>query len=200
MASHHYSNSFAQLESSGSFQVPQDPVSTHGDSANPPALLNDDVEHGEHSDDDTTQPEDNDTDAPDNSHPETEHDYVEVVNLMNSNAFSQDQKQSFMNNYATSQLDRLYAAHMAVCGFQRVTIAFPSATDNVTEDTYLPLDPNNGASPDPRAPRPLYPAYTGHFRTAQAASTHRKRTRVAPKSNAPDIDRVKRYGRKYLWL
>jgi hypothetical protein len=196
MTSHHYLDSFAQPESSGSFQVLQDPVSAHGDSANPTALFNDD------DDNNTAQPGGNDNDTQDNSIPETGDDYVEVVNLMNSEAYEQAQKQSYMASYATSQLDRLYAAHMAACGFQRVTVAhtFPSATngDNVTEDTYLPLDPNNGSSPDPRAPRPLYPAYTGHFRTAQAASTHRKRTRVAPKSNAPDIDRVKRYGRKYL--
>jgi hypothetical protein len=174
MTSHHYSDSFAQPESPGGHEVLQDPA--RGDSSNPPALSNDD-----------------------NSNSETELDYPGIVALMNSDSYDQDQKRLYLNNLSTSHLDGYYVAHMAACGFQRITVAhIPS--NILTEDTYLPLDSNddNSSAPDPRAPRPLYPAYTTHFRTAQAARTYRKRTRVAPKSNAPDIDRVKRYGRKYL--
>ncbi|KAF1947253.1 hypothetical protein EJ02DRAFT_334409 [Clathrospora elynae] len=80
-----------------------------------------------------------------------------------------------------------------------MTYTVPSNTETLNEDNYMPLDPYDEPSPDPQARRPLYPMYGGHFQTAQAAKTHRKRTRVAPKSNAPDVERVKRYGRQY-WV
>ncbi|KAF2034437.1 hypothetical protein EK21DRAFT_49483, partial [Setomelanomma holmii] len=49
------------------------------------------------------------------------------------------------------------------------------------------------------APTPIYPAYAGRFTTSEQARQHRKRSRVPPKSQAPDIERVKRYGRQY-WV
>jgi hypothetical protein len=210
MTSHHHSDPSAHPQGPGGRDVLQDPVSlepehtVYDDSSNPLAHSNDDFEHGEHPDDydNTTQPKSDDNDAPNTSDSQTEHDYAGIVSLMNSPSYSQDQKHTFLDNHTTNQLDRYYAAHMNACGLRRFTRSYtiPSATDNITEDNYLPLDPNDGASPYPHAPPPLYPAYTGHFRTAQAASTYRKRTRVAPKSNAPDVERVKRYGRTYLWL
>jgi hypothetical protein len=211
MTSLPYPDPFAQPENSRRSEALQNPVSfepertAYGDSGNPPAHSDNDFEHGEHSDDydnydNSTQPEGDDTETPDNSN--SQNDYVCVVELMNSETYTHDQKLEFLESHATSQLDKWYGEHMTSLGFQRVTMAYtiPSATDNVTEDTYLPLDPDNEAPVDPQAPPPLYPAYTGHFQSAQAASTYRKRTRVAPKSNASDIDRVKCYGRKYLRL
>ncbi|KAH7381655.1 hypothetical protein BKA66DRAFT_389337, partial [Pyrenochaeta sp. MPI-SDFR-AT-0127] len=70
----------------------------------------------------------------------------------------------------------------------------------LNEGNYLPLDHDNKVStPDLDAPPPIYPVYVGHFRTAQDAKAHRKRTRIAPKSHALDIERVKCYGRQY-WV
>jgi hypothetical protein len=153
MTSLPYPDFFAQPKSFGSSEALQNPVSfepertAYGDSGNPPAHSDDDFEYGEHSDDydnydNSAQPEGDDTETPDNSN--SQNDYVRVVELMNSETYTHDQKLEFLESHATSQLARWYGEHMASLGFQRVTMAYtiPFATDNVTEDTYLPLDPD----------------------------------------------------------
>ncbi|KAF1838493.1 hypothetical protein BDW02DRAFT_483953, partial [Decorospora gaudefroyi] len=106
------------------------------------------------------------------------------------------------------KLEELYQATMTGYGFQPVTTAYdaPFPIESLNEDNYQPLvedvvplvgnaHGSNAAPP----PQPRYPPYSGRFQTAQEAKTHRKRMRVPAKSNAPDIERVKRSGRPY-WV
>ncbi len=65
---------------------------------------------------------------------------------------------------------------------------------NTPVDPIIPVDPN--APPPPPPPQPIYPAFTAKFQTGPEARAYRKRNRVPRKSQAPDIERVKRYGRK----
>ncbi|KNG44239.1 hypothetical protein DDE82_007088 [Stemphylium lycopersici] len=74
---------------------------------------------------------------------------------------------------------------------------YTNGNSTLTEQNYHPLTQEGILPADPQAPRPIYPAYTGHFATGQEARQHRKRRRIAPKSSAPDLERVKRYGRMY---
>jgi hypothetical protein len=76
--------------------------------------------------------------------------------------------------------------------------AYYASEPGLTEANYLPLIEHDESSTDPSAPAPLYPAYAGHFQSAEHARRHRKRSRMPPKSGAPDVDRVKRYGRKFF--
>jgi hypothetical protein len=70
----------------------------------------------------------------------------------------------------------------------------------LTEDNYVPLVQHEETFTDPAAPAPIYPAFTGYFRTGGEARQHRRRARMPAKSGAPDVDRVKRYGRKFISL
>jgi hypothetical protein len=75
----------------------------------------------------------------------------------------------------------------------------PASPDgNLNQDTYEPLIFYPEFEDEPDAPPRQYPTYAEHFKTAGQAKRHRKRIRVAPKKNATDIERVKRYGRKCL--
>ncbi|KAG9187819.1 hypothetical protein G6011_05690 [Alternaria panax] len=70
------------------------------------------------------------------------------------------------------------------------------------ENNYAPIawEPQPAVDPNaPPPPRPLYPAYTGRFQSGPAARAYRKRNRIAPKSHASDVERVKRHGRMY-WV
>jgi hypothetical protein len=66
----------------------------------------------------------------------------------------------------------------------------------LTEDNYLPLIHHEESSNNPDDPAPIYPAFMGYFQSGEEARRHRRRARIPPKSGAPDVDRVKRYGRK----
>ncbi|KAL6712531.1 hypothetical protein ACN47E_000408 [Coniothyrium glycines] len=75
----------------------------------------------------------------------------------------------------------------------------PAFHPSLSEQTYLPIYPDDTPAPDPNARRPIYPVYSGSFRTSQQARLHRKRVRVGPKDQAPDVERVRRFGRQY-WV
>ncbi|KAF1841421.1 uncharacterized protein K460DRAFT_291747 [Cucurbitaria berberidis CBS 394.84] len=98
-------------------------------------------------------------------------------------------------------LNRLYEQYMATHGIQKPSTAstFPPKDGDLTEENYQPLVTSNEPLPDPEAPRPVYPAYTGYFMSAHDAKAYRKRIRITPKEHAPDVERVKQYGRQY-WV
>ncbi|KAF2131966.1 hypothetical protein P153DRAFT_277556, partial [Dothidotthia symphoricarpi CBS 119687] len=80
----------------------------------------------------------------------------------------------------------------------------PVSTANSSNEldgaSYHPLiEEEPSIPPDSNASPPIYPAYTGYFQTSADAKRHRKRTRIAPKSDAPDIQRVRQHGRAY-WV
>jgi hypothetical protein len=69
--------------------------------------------------------------------------------------------------------------------------------DILDQDTYVPVIDVNEPTRDPNAAPPIYPPYASRFITSEQARLHRKRVRIPPKSDATDIDRVKRYGRTW---
>ncbi|KAL1796974.1 hypothetical protein ACET3X_005514 [Alternaria dauci] len=82
----------------------------------------------------------------------------------------------------------------------------PTAPADLDDDNnYEPIaweetpEADANAPPPPPGPQPIYPAYTGKFQSGPDARAYRKRNRIAPKSLATDVDRVKRYGRTY-WV
>ncbi|CAN9280798.1 unnamed protein product [Alternaria alternata] len=76
----------------------------------------------------------------------------------------------------------------------------PSETLNENNYTPIAWKPQPDVDPNaPPPPQPIYPAYTGQFQSGPAARAYRKRNRIAPKSLASDVERVKRYGRMY-WV
>ncbi|KAI2476104.1 hypothetical protein Ptr902_10995 [Pyrenophora tritici-repentis] len=113
-------------------------------------------------------------------------------------------------NMTEAQLDSTYHNIMLRYGFRRIV---PSGTEPVNtepvspepvdepvdESSYIPrIWPSDVNPPRQNAPLPLYPAYTGHFQTREEARAYRQRSRLPPKL-APDLERVKRYGRQY-WV
>jgi hypothetical protein len=135
--------------------------------------------------------------------PSNAFDYATVTRTMKCRTLDQKEKLYILQDMPENELNKLYNECIAAYGLEppymasTTTTTAPSAIEDINESNYRPLNPDDEApSPDPNAPPPLYPAYTGHFRTAQDAKRHRQRTRVAPKSKAPDIERVRRYGRK----
>jgi hypothetical protein len=71
------------------------------------------------------------------------------------------------------------------------------AADVLDQDTYVPVIDIREPTRDPNAAPPIYPPYASRFITSEQARLHRKRVRLPPKSDATDIDRVKRYGRTW---
>jgi hypothetical protein len=69
--------------------------------------------------------------------------------------------------------------------------------DVLDQDTYVPVIDVKEPTRDPNAAPPIYPPYASRFITSEQARLHRKRVRIPPKSDATDIDRVKRYGRTW---
>jgi hypothetical protein len=69
--------------------------------------------------------------------------------------------------------------------------------DVLDQDTYVPVIDVKEPTRDPNAAPPIYPPYASRFITSEQARLHCKRVRIPPKSDATDIDRVKRYGR--MW-
>ncbi len=66
-----------------------------------------------------------------------------------------------------------------------------------SEENYTPLVIMKEHPAPANAPQSDYPSYTGHFKTAAEAKTHRKRSRLPANANAPDIQHVKRFGREF---
>ena len=127
------------------------------------------------------------------------YDYNAVPRLMNSPSLDNEQKLAILKQCPHPVLNRLYEQHMAAHGLRQPSTARTSLpkTNDLNEENYQPLITDNEPSPAANAPRPIYPAYAGHFMGAQDAKMYRKRIRIAPKAHAPDVERVKRYGRKY---
>ena len=109
--------------------------------------------------------------------------------------------------------DAVYQDLMRSFGFQPAKPRAPVPEGALTEDNYLPIpwEPEidedgyeiipiefQAPEPDPEYPpfEPIYPAFSGRFKTGAAARAYRKRARVAKKGPAPDVERVKKYGRK----
>jgi hypothetical protein len=128
-------------------------------------------------------------------HP-TDHDLrdirIHLPGLINSPGLSDEQKIAVLSSFPSFVLDDLYE-HF---GPNRLCLASTSSNpDGLTEATYTPLISVNDSAPAPTAPQPVYPPYARLFTTAEQAKRHRRRSRVPAKSQAPDIERVKRYGR-----
>jgi hypothetical protein len=145
--------------------------------------------------------------------------------MANSNLLSHEQKLEILSRCSHSVLDDTYSRHVAYFGLPQPPAAMtlesnipdvveqdtffglpqvPAAIimeshepDVLEQDTYVPVIDVQEPSGDPNAPPPIYPPYAGRFITSEQARLHRKRTRVPPKSDATDIDRVKRYGRTW---
>lgn len=66
----------------------------------------------------------------------------------------------------------------------------------LTAQTYIPLINDRILPLNPNGPRPIYPAFSNHFTTGEAAKRYRKRSRGMVKNQAPDVSRVKQFGRK----
>ena len=66
----------------------------------------------------------------------------------------------------------------------------------LTEQNYQPLVQEPVVHPNPNAPLPIYPAFTGAFATGDAARQFRQRSRIDPKK-AQDLERVKNHGREF---
>jgi hypothetical protein len=123
---------------------------------------------------------------------------VSLSTWLTSASLSNEQKQAFLIQLSHEELNSLYEHQIAVYGLhppskQRTLSDRPQ---DLSEETYKPTCDCVEPPPDPNAPLPIYAPYAGLFATSEAAKRHRKRIRVAPKSQAPDVDRVKRYGRK----
>lgn len=121
--------------------------------------------------------------------------------LMKTPSLSSEQKIAILTSFPPSVLDAVYAWQVATSGPLRI-----SAPQNVSrshfedsEEAYTPL--RMGAVPSPQQPsatQPIYPKYVGYFSTSEQARRFRKRARLPPKAQAPDVERVRRYGRKSI--
>ncbi|KAH7563088.1 hypothetical protein BM1_00135 [Bipolaris maydis] len=69
----------------------------------------------------------------------------------------------------------------------------------LTAQNYVPLIDDGILPPNPNGPRPIYPPFSNRFATGEDAKTHRKRSRGMIKNQAPDVERVKKFGRNY-WV
>lgn len=69
----------------------------------------------------------------------------------------------------------------------------------LTASSYTPLPSVLAIQPEPSPPKTVYQAYSSYFRTSDEAKAYRRRPRLAPKSQALDIKRVKQFGRDY-WV
>lgn len=105
-----------------------------------------------------------------------------------------------MCRYPPAFLNSLYEQYFALRNpYSRPALpaALPETLGGVN---YQPLiDKQYEHLPGSEALQPIYPAYTGYFQTSTEAKRHRKRTRIAPKSNASDVQRVKQHGRAH-WV
>ncbi|KAI4956388.1 hypothetical protein J4E91_000599 [Alternaria rosae] len=153
--------------------------------------------------------------VPKYSSSDAEFNFEEFCARFYSGELSPAQQVGIIDALAEKKMDAVYQDLMRAHGFQpMVPTAVPSGA--LTEDNYLPLawepevdeDGNeimaielNALMPSPSFPplQPIYPAFSGRFKTGPAARAHRKRTRVPKKDGAPDVERVKRYGRMY-WV
>lgn len=79
----------------------------------------------------------------------------------------------------------------AMYSYNRVPKSQSDVDNKMSEYTYRPQVPHLMTVPVSNA----YPKYTGHFKTKEQAQSWRKRCRLPAKNQAPDVLRVKKYGR-----
>lgn len=122
---------------------------------------------------------------------------VKLSTWLTSPSVSNEQKQAFLTQLSHEELNDLYEQQIAAYGLHPPSASRTTSTksQDLSEETYKPMDECVEPSPAPNTPSPIYAPYAGLFATSEAAKMHRKRIRVAPKSLAPDVERVKRYGR-----
>lgn len=127
-------------------------------------------------------------------------DYTTVPDLMRSKSLNDQEKLAILSQYPHYVLDRLYEQHIGAHSLLQPPVAgnLQPKPDDLNEKNYLPLNEDAVSSVNLESHQTIYPAYFGHFQTAQDAKAYRKRTRIVPKSHASDVERVKRYGRKYF--
>ncbi|EUC47921.1 hypothetical protein COCMIDRAFT_89038 [Bipolaris oryzae ATCC 44560] len=82
-----------------------------------------------------------------------------------------------------------------------VPAPIPNNANNVplTAQNYVPLINDSIVPPNPNGPRPIYPAFSNHFATGAEAKAWRTQSRGMIKDQAPDLLRVKEFGRNY-WV
>ena len=138
------------------------------------------------------------TPSPDSRELEAQNISEHLSALMKSPSLSEEQKLAILTSFPASVLGQVYERHVAAHGPPQVLASTtrPQSFDSISEDTYLPLAEHIVPSPNPEAPPPIYPGYAGHFTTSEQARRYRKRARLPPKAQAPDVARVRRYGRK----
>jgi len=166
----------------------------------------DDNVHGDHGNDaervvdDTAQnysctPVDqNTTNVNETQQPSNEHSFVyPIADPVSLGQEEQLPAPSDVQYMTEAEMDKTYHRIMRHYGFRPIASAI---TEPLNENNYAPrtwdMDINR---PRKNAPPPLYPAYTGRFQTGEEAKTYRQRARLPPKF-APDLERVKRHGRK----
>jgi hypothetical protein len=124
--------------------------------------------------------------------------HISLSTWLTSASLSNEQKQALLTQLSHEELNRLYEHQIAFYGLHPPSTQrrLSDRPQDLSEETYEPTNDCVEPPPDPNAPLPIYAPYAGLFATSEAAKRHRKRIRVAPKSQAPDVERVKRYGRK----
>lgn len=116
--------------------------------------------------------------------------------LPTSPSSSPSPSEAFSDDSAVSLSNSLDDVGINTLNNNLITAPVPLTTSDYTPHPHI-LANQPASPPDPNA---LYaPLTTSHFRSSAEAKAHRKRARLAPKSQAKDIARVKTFGRNY-WV
>ncbi|KAI4929734.1 uncharacterized protein J4E92_005400 [Alternaria infectoria] len=149
--------------------------------------------------------------APKYSSSDAEFNFEEFCARFHSGELSPAQQAAAIAALSGKKKNAVYQDLMRSFGFQPAKPRAPVPEGALTEDNYLPIpwEPEidedgyeiipiefDAPEPDPSDPQPIYPAFSGRFKTGAAARAYRKRARVPKKGPAPDVERVKKYGRK----
>jgi len=151
--------------------------------------------------------------VPKYSSSDAEFNFEEFCARFHSGELSPAQQVKAVAALSGKKKNAVYQDLMRSFGFQPAKPRAPVPEGALTEDNYLPIpwEPEidedgyeiipiefQALEPDPEYPpfQPIYPAFSGRFKTGAAARAYRKRARVPKKGPAPDVERVKKYGRK----
>jgi hypothetical protein len=124
--------------------------------------------------------------------PELEALREHVPALINSGILTQDQKSAILAAMPEAVLNDLFQNAVTI-----PNVAFISSPSGMTENSYRPTIQHDQTTFGPPARMPVYPMYSGRFRTMEQARRYRKRSRVGAKDQAPDLYRVRKYGRTF---
>ncbi|KAI4713377.1 hypothetical protein J4E89_002357 [Alternaria sp. Ai002NY15] len=162
----------------------------------------------------TTQACNDKPQVPKYSSSDAEFNFEEFCARFHSGELSPAQQAASVAALSGKKKKAVYQDLMRSFGFQPAKPRAPVPEGALTEDNYLPIpwEPEvdedgyeitpiefDAPEPDPSDPQPIYPAFSGRFKTGAAARAYRKRARVPKKGPAPDVERVKKYGRMY-WV